>query len=277
MSGLARRLDALPAAGSRSAWWRSSSPCWSPMALARGHRRDEGYYTLAASLVADGKLPYRGLLLPADAAAAVRLRALDERVRRDAGSGRARCRWSAPPRSASCSTGTRRPAGARRRSACLAVALYVTSMLVLLWMTVVKTYPLSTLLLFGGLRGRRPPRPAAEPRAAGSRPACCSGWRSTPGCCSPPPRRCFLVYALRSGRRRGGAPALALGTLAGIASGCSRALVLFALDPRRFWFHNLGYHSVRSPGGLFGSLGDKLDVVWELLMRQPAVRAARRR
>jgi hypothetical protein len=263
---LAAWIDALPALWLQAGVVTVQLAILAPMAVARGIDGDEGYYTLAASLLADGQLPYRDFFYPqmpllpfaygpwtavfgetwfgARSLSVVCAAALGLLLYRYA-SGR----WGS------------------QALGVLAVALYATSMLVLIWMTVVKTYPLSTLLLVAAfVVADRPELPQTPRRwlAAGVLFGLALDARLLFAAAAP----VLLVYALRSARGAEGRR-LALSLLAGMAVGLVPSIVLFALDPRRFWFHNLGYHSVRSPGGLFGDVVDKLEILGELFVDNP--------
>jgi hypothetical protein len=237
-----------------------------PMAIARGIDGDEGYYTLAAVLVADGRLPYEDFFYPQmpllPFAYGPWMAIFGES-------------WFAA-RSLSVVSGVLtglllfRHVAQRWRSQALGVLaalLFGSTVLVLLWLPIVKTYPLSTFLLFAAfVVADRPDLPQTPARwiAAGVLLGLGLDARLLFAAAVP----VFLAYALWSapgadGRRNGIAHA------AGIGIGLLPTFLFFALDPRRFYFHNLGYHSVRSPGGLFGAFDSKLDMVWQLLSDYP--------
>lgn len=266
MRRLAAWLDSLPAFWLGLAMAVVQLAVLVPVAIARNIDGDEGYYTLAASLVSDGKLPYQDFFypqMPLLPFAYGPWTALFGET------------WiGARSLSVACATATGlllfRHVSSRWRSQALgvtAVALYLSSMLVLWWMTVVKTYPLSTLILVAAfVAADRPDRPQTTRRwlAAGLLYGLALDSRLLFAAAGP----VFAWYALRAARGAAGRR-LAGAWLGGTLLGLLPSIVLFALDPRRFWFHNLGYHSVRSPGGLFGDLGDKLEIVWELLSDNP--------
>jgi Dolichyl-phosphate-mannose-protein mannosyltransferase len=259
-------LDGLPAVWLGLAVVAGQLAVLLPMAIARNIDGDEGYYTLAASLVSDGKLPYQDFFYPQMPLLPFAYGPWTAIFGET---------WlSARSLSVICATAAglllfRHVSGRWRSQALgvLAVALYLSSMLVLVWMTVVKTYPLSTLILFAAFTAAdRPDRPQTTRRwlAAGVLYGLALDSRLLFAAAGP----VLGWYALRAapgaaGRRLGAA------WLGGTLLGLLPSIVLFALDPRRFWFHNLGYHSVRSPGGLFGDLGDKLEIVWELVSDNP--------
>jgi len=266
MSRVARRLDALPGPLLQLGVVIAQLAAFVPIAVARDIDGDEGYYTLAASLVSDGKLPYVDFFYPQ--------MPLLPFAYGPWTSVFGESWFGARSLSVLCAAGTGlllyRHASGRWRSrplGLLAVALYASSMLVLTWMTVVKTYPLSTLILVGAfVLADRPDLPQTPRRWLASGLLLGVGLDARLLFAATVP--VFLLYALRAtpgaaGRR------LAAAHVAGLGLGLIPALALAAPDPRRFYFDNLGYHSVRSPGGMFGSLTDKLEVFGELLVDYP--------
>jgi hypothetical protein len=239
---------------------------FAPIALARNIDGDEGYYTLAASLVSHGKLPYQDFFFPQmpllPFAYGPWTAVFGETW------------FGARSLSVVCAAATGLVLFVHvsgrwrsRKLGLVAVGLYVSSVLVLIWMTVVKTYPLSTFLLVAAFAvADRPDRPQTSNRwlVAGLLYGLALDSRLLFAAAAP----VFAWYALRSARGAAGRR-LALSWAGGALLGLLPSILLFALDPRRFWFHNLGYHSVRSPGGLFGDVGDKLEIVWELLSDNP--------
>jgi hypothetical protein len=146
----------------------------------------------------------------------------------------------------------------------VAVLLYVSSTLVLYWMPVVKTYALSTLLLFGAFTLAERADPGARGRwlASGLLLGLAVDTRLLFAATVP----VFLVHALSTeGRRRPGRRSPALAQLGGLVVGLMPSFVLFALDPSRFVFNNLSYHAVRSGAGPLGGWDRRLDVTVDLL------------
>lgn len=150
---------------------------------------------------------------------------------------------------------------ARRRghaTALVGVTLFASTYLVFTWFTTVKSYAISTFLLFTAcvlLEGGR----SATPRfaAAGVLFALAFGTRLYFVAALPT----FLVAVLRSPQRRAAATAFA----GGAAIGLVPTLVYFVLDPQRFLWNVLGYQGVRSSGGLVGDLTQKADVARTLV------------
>lgn len=141
------------------------------------------------------------------------------------------------------------------RAAWAGLVLYVSSGLVLAWYPTVKTYALSTLLLFGAyvvveragaVSGRRW-------LAAGALAGLAVDTRLIFVAALP-----ALVWAAA---RRGSPGRFA----AGVALGLVPSLVFVALDARRFLFDNVLYHSTKSSGGLVGDLDQKGRTVLNLL------------
>ena len=132
------------------------------------------------------------------------------------------------------------------------LVLYVSSSLVLGWLTPVKTQALSTLLLFAAYVAVARAG-AARWLLAGALVGLAIDTRLIYAAALP----AFAWAAWRaSGVRRLGA---------GLALGLVPALVFLVLDPRRFWFDNLGYHAQRSENGLVGDFEQKAYVVANLL------------
>lgn len=224
---------------------------------------DEGYYLLAAQLVSRGGVPYRDFFYPQapllpyayggwlwafgeswhvgralSVTAAVTLGVFLYR----------HVRWL----------------GASAAAAGLAMALYTFSSLSFGWLPTVKTYAVSALFLFGAyvvVAQAGWNAGIARYGAAGALFGLAVGTRLMLAASLP-----AFVFGLLTpnaeGRRRG-PPALAF---VGAAAAAWSVNVVFMLpDPDRFWFNNLGFHSIRSSRpGLFGHLGDKVRVLVEL-------------
>lgn len=138
-----------------------------------------------------------------------------------------------------------------------AVVLFASSSLVFAWFPIVKTFALATLFLFLAY--------AILTRLSGSSP----GWllamaglffglsvdtRSYVVGLVP----VFLWWIGRENRRRA---AHRLWFLGGFAVGIVPSLVLFFASPDAYLFNNLGYHAMRSHGGLIGDWHNKAKIV----------------
>lgn len=138
--------------------------------------------------------------------------------------------------------------------ALVGVALLVASSLSFTWYPTVKTYALSTLLLFGAymLLERRHTAPAA---------AALSG---TLAALSIQTRSLLIGGALVLGWaawKRG----MLSPYLAGCLLGSLPSVLFLAVDADGFLFGNLWYHGARSEGGLVGDFEQKLAIVANLL------------
>lgn len=144
-----------------------------------------------------------------------------------------------------------------RGAAIAAVVLYAGSGLVFGYLTLVKTYALTVLLVFGAFvlasRGAWPP--------AGVLLALAVDTRLLLLAVVP----VFAVAALRD-RRMGSFGA-------GLATGLVPSLVLFAISPRAFLFDNVRYHSLKSSAGLVGDAHEKAQTAATLLGLEPTDRA----
>jgi hypothetical protein len=221
-----------------------------PVAARRYVDGDEGDYLLAAQLVMDGQLPYGDFLhtqMP-----------LLPYVYGVWGAVLGESWYAARALSAlfAIALGTLLFRHLARRYgaplAAVGLTLYVSSSLVLGWLTTVKTQALSTLLLFAAyvLVDR-----ARDPRwlAAGVLAGLAIDVRLMFAAALP----AFAWAAWRAEALR----RLALG----VGLGLLPALLFFLLDPRRFWFDNLGYHAARSEGGLVGDFEQKAKIVANLV------------
>jgi len=144
-----------------------------------------------------------------------------------------------------------------RIAGCLAALLFVSSTPVVVWFTVVKSYSLSALLLFGAYL------------------AVSEGWGKWALAFSG------LLLALSVDIRlylAGIAPALLLTIYwrrpafpnlpaayawfcGGLVLGLSPNLYWIVQDPGNYYFNNLGYHAVRSGAGLVGAYFQKIDML----------------
>lgn len=229
-----------------------------PIAAARPLDPDEGVYALSAKLAAHGKLPYRDFLYPQMPL----LPYVYGAWLRIAGTS-----WFALRTLSvlfAVGVGLLLFRHCRRwglGAAVVAVVLYTVSSAVLGWMLVVKTYALSTLLLFaaftlvgGGARRHW--------LWAGLLLGLAVDVRLLFVAVVP----AFALTAFRGGGRLGSVARLA----GGLALGLLPALVFLVLGPRRFWFDNLGSQSIRTSSGLVGDVGQKLHIVLSVLgLRAP--------
>jgi 4-amino-4-deoxy-L-arabinose transferase-like glycosyltransferase len=229
-----------------------------PIAVRRFIDVDEGSYVAAATLVLDGAVPYRDFLyvqmplMPYVYGAWIAV--LGESW------------YTARLLSVLLATGVGlllyRHAQTRfgRWPALLGVGLYASSGLVFAWYPTVKTYALSTLLLFGAYV-------LVEGRGAGAR------WRWLGAGLllglAVDTRLLFAAaipaFAWTAARDGAGSVRRRLAPLgSGLLLGLLPSLALFALDPGRFLFDNLGYHATRSDG-LVADVGQKARVVANLV------------
>jgi hypothetical protein len=143
------------------------------------------------------------------------------------------------------------------RTASLGLLLFAGSGLVLAWYPTVKTYALSTLLLFAAyVLVERAGISRARWLACGLLLGLAVDVRLIFASALP----AFAVAAARHGRGR----LTALGV--GFAAGLLPSIVLFVVDPSRFFFDNVRYHSTKSAGGsLVGDLDQKGRTVLNIL------------
>jgi arabinofuranan 3-O-arabinosyltransferase len=136
-----------------------------------------------------------------------------------------------------------------------AVVVYAGSGLVLGYLTLVKTFALSTLLVFAAFvlaeRGRWVGAGLLVGFAVDTRLLLLA----------------VAVVFIVAARRR------LLPCLTGFALGLLPSLVLFAISPRAFWFDNVRYHSLKSPNGLVGNAHEKAQTAATLLGLEPTDRA----
>jgi Dolichyl-phosphate-mannose-protein mannosyltransferase len=213
---------------------------------------DEGYHALATARILHGELPYRDFFYPQMPLTAYAYAAWGGVV--------GDTWYSLRTLSALLALGVGLLLYADVRSrhgrslAALAVLLYGSSSLVLGWFTTIKTYALSTLLLFGAyLLARRASAGAWRWLACGALAGFAVDTRLLYAAALP-----ALGWAAWTTPRRGRSLAfLAAGSIAALLP----VLVLLAEAPRRFAFDNLGYHAVRSSSGLVGNPGQKIDTL----------------
>ncbi len=140
-----------------------------------------------------------------------------------------------------------------RAAAFAAVAVYAGSGLVFGYLTLVKTFALSTLLVFGALVLAEDGRWLT----AGLLVGLAVDTRLLLLAVVP----VFVAYARRAR------------FIAGLGAGLVPSLVLFAISPRAFWFDNVRYHSLKSPSGLVGDAHQKAQTAATLLGLEPTDRA----
>ncbi|MDX6423441.1 MAG: hypothetical protein QOI67_912 [Gaiellaceae bacterium] len=141
------------------------------------------------------------------------------------------------------------------RLAFLGSVLLATSTLAFTWYPPVKTYALTTALVFGAyvLISRAEPGPRAW-LAAGALASFAVQTRALVVGAA-------LAFAWESIRTGRGLLRYSIGFVVALAP----TFIVFALDPRAFLFGNLGVHGVRSEGGLVGDFEQKGKVVANLL------------
>ena len=226
---------------------------------------DEGYYGLAAKLVFEGQVPYRDFfypqapLLPYVYGAWMQLFGMSLYAARTLSVlfalalGVLVCRHTVT-RFGSIWVGV------------VAVTSLAATRLVSEWYTMTKTYALSTLCLFGAYMlidragYKRTPR---HWLAAGVLLGLAVDVRLIFVTTVP----VFAVVVWRTpaaARLRAAAH-----WVAGVALGLLPSLILFVAAPRQFVFGNIGFHAVRSEGGLVGNLEQKGDIVEDILLHQP--------
>lgn len=225
-----------------------------PIAWTRYVDDDEGNYVLAASLVAEGRVPYRDFLhfqmplIPYAYGGWVALVGEDFRLARLL--------------SVACAIATgalvyaviARAHG--RPAACFGLLLFTASSLTFGWLTTVKTQALATLFLVAAFAAAAwRPRPTLPLLAVAG--ACCGlaiDARLTSAAVIP----AFLWIAF-SVRMRG-----IVAYASGLVAALCPALVLAAMAPSQFWFDNFDYHQLRAEGGTVGDFGQKAQTVGSL-------------
>jgi 4-amino-4-deoxy-L-arabinose transferase-like glycosyltransferase len=216
---------------------------------------DEGYYALAGRAMMAGRAPYVDFFFPQMPLGAFAYGALRPIV----GAGLAPLRLFA----ALCATGTALLVyhAARRRGGPLAgiaaAMLFSLHTLVWEWAVTVKTFPLG--LLFGTAALVLATSQVVTARRAalvGMLAGLAVGARAL----SLP---VIGAIGIALWARPDGTPlrrALVLHATAGFAAALLPLAGLFAQGPAAFWFDNIGYHALRSPGvGLVKDIAQKLD------------------
>jgi 4-amino-4-deoxy-L-arabinose transferase-like glycosyltransferase len=232
------------------------------LALTRFVDGDEGFYALAGVLVLDGKILYEDFfytqmpLLPYVFGAWLWLFGENWYALRALAAVFSLA--TAVVLYAHIRRSTRNPAWAL-----LAVGLYGLSSLVFGWFPVGKTYAFSTGLLLGGyalVASREREHRRAAWLACGVLVGLAIDTRLLFAVAVIPLLAAAWGSNLRHAARSRIAP-----LMAGLAVGLTPSFAYFALTPKPFLFDNLGFHSVRSSGGLVGNFEQKLHVVLELL------------
>ena len=228
-------------------------------AYAASHRivdDDEGYYALAGRAMLAGQAPYREFFLPQMPLGPFAYGVVSAVF----GPGLVALRWFA----AACALGTtliaervaRRAGGAAAGS--VAVALIVAHTLFWEWAPTVKTFPLA--LLFGTASLALCARADATARVLFVS-GLCAGLAVAARALSLPVLITVLAspwFTISDPTRR---VRLALWAAAGAGLALAPVVAVAALDPAAFFFDNVGYHAIRSPGlGLVKDLPQKLDV-----------------
>ncbi len=216
---------------------------------------DEGFYALAGRAWMGGRAPYRDFFFPQMPLSA----AFYGVARALLGAGLARLRLL----DAVCAAGTtlcvhhaaRRADG--RLAGILAATLFAAHTLVWEWATTVKTFPL------GLLCGTAALVVATHPRLTRTRAfvaGALAGATVAARALSLPIAVVALAALAKDGEASGPRGKRIAAGLGGFTLGLAPALALAALDPRAFWFDNVTYHALRSPGiGLVKDAAQKLD------------------
>jgi len=225
---------------------------------------DEGFYLMTSRLVTEGKLPYHDFLLtqmpllPYVYGWWMRLTAMTWM------SARLLCALL------TAALGTALYSEVSKQTykwsaGLLAVLLYVSSTLVFAWFTAVKTFALSTLLLFLAYQ--------AVIRSSAARPR---AWLVSAGLMLGASADVRLYFAgllpvflwWIYGHSKAGARSTALLCfLGGFTLATMPNLYLLARAPRAYFFGILGFHAIRSSAGLIGGFGVKMVIAARLVLR----------
>lgn len=140
---------------------------------------------------------------------------------------------------------------------CVAAFLFGSSLSILAWYPIVKTYSLSILLLFAAYMLLADVTSRKGLLFSGLLLALAIDTRLYLGAIVP----VFLVY-IYTRRRSLPAPARTYGWfLGGLALGLAPNLPLFVYDPVTFYFDNIGYHTIRTEAGFIGDFHEKLGTL----------------
>lgn len=214
---------------------------------------DEGFYLMASRLVMLGRLPYHDFLLtqmplvPYAYGSWMRIAGMTWM------SARLLSAIVASILGAALSHEVLRQSG-RTKTAIAAALLYILSTPVVAWFPTVKTYGISTLLLF------------AAYAMVIRRPASLWTWALAGACLGGSmdarlyfgallPVFLWWIWRQHSPDRR---PAAMGAFVAGVVALVAPNLYLFFRDPRAWYFDNLGFHAIRSQSGLIGGFASKL-------------------
>jgi Dolichyl-phosphate-mannose-protein mannosyltransferase len=232
-----------------------------PLAIFGAVDNDEGYYGLAAKLTFEGEVPYRDFfypqapLLPYVYGAWMQVFGISLEATRalsvvfTLALGALICRHAAT-RFVSLWIGA------------LAVLAFASTRLVATWYSTTKTYALSTLLLFGAFMLLDREASARTPRRwlpAGVLLGLAMDVRLI--FAATVPVFAVLLWRLPLVTR----PRAAGHWAVGLALGLLPSLVPLIVAPSQFVFGNIGFHAVRSEGGLVGDFDQKLDIVSDVL------------
>jgi hypothetical protein len=224
---------------------------------------DEGFYLMTSRLVVMGRLPYHDFLLTQTPLVPYAYGSWMQIAGSTWLSARLLSAILAAILGAALSCEVLRHSG--RVTAGIAAALiYVSSTLVVVWFTTVKTYALSALLLFTAysITVRRPASAWAWILAG----VCLGGSADARlyfGALLP----VFLWWICRQhspDRRRAAVAAFVAGFVISLAPNIYLAL----RDPRTWYFDNLGFHAIRSNSGLVGGFASKLLIASWLFLAQ---------
>jgi hypothetical protein len=231
-----------------------------PFAFARFVDGDEGVYAYAGRLAAHGSVPYRDFFFEQMPLTPYLFGAWSWLLGESLISLRVLAALCAAGSGALVFGLVRRRRGMAGATAALVV--FLASGLTLGYFTVIKTFPLTALLLLGSyalVSERRVAGPRAT--AAGLLLGFAVDTRLLAAAALPP-----LLVA--TGTRRG-AVRYATGTVVALLP----TALLLALAPRAFVFDNLGYHATKTHAGLVGDLHEKAQTVATLLGLEPTDRA----
>ena len=223
---------------------------------------DEGFYLMTSRLVTEGKLPYHDFLLtqmpllPYVYGWWMRLAGMTWT------SGRLLSAILTATLGTALFCEVRRQTG-KWAAGLLAVLLYVSSTQIFAWYPTVKTYALSTLLLFLAYRTviRSCAVTAMTWFAAGLLLAASADVRLYFAGLLP-----VFLWWIYGSTRTGGRAAALLCFLGGFALAGAPNLYLLARDPATWYFDNLGFHAIRAHQGLIGDLAGKTTMAVRLLL-----------
>jgi hypothetical protein len=223
---------------------------------------DEGFYLMAARLVGHGKLPYHDFLwtqmplMPYVYALWMHLAGMTWISARALSALLAALLGTVLYSEVTKQTG-RWAAGAS------AVLLFVTSTDIWGWFTIVKTYALSTLLLF--LAYRIVVRCADGPSRWWIAGGVCLGASADARLYFAGLLPVFVWWIARHAPTGVRAPVL-VRFIGGFTLAVMPNLYLLVRDPQAYFFGNLGFHAIRSSESLIEGLHDKIDTISQLVL-----------